>query len=316
MNLYRRLWQAGRTTSLERLILGRSGEAIRVSKEILPLLSVTKVIHWFEVYSPLANALSLLSHRFGISNFATIASLSRDFRYFDNILRASMAAFDRIVVTCRALGNYLQAIGIPRWKILHVPLGVDIDKFRPPSDKGQMKLRMGLQADDTIIAWFGPVSPCTYNDFRQLLDIAHLVQRHASPVFFCAFKYGLPSLSPPNVNVRFVSGITTLDYLSIADLVVLPFSPSKSIALPLTVAEALSAGVPVVATHMLGFDEAILNGVNGVLVKGISDIAPTIIRLCDDEDELARMSRNARDTAIQMFDAKRTVEAYRHLWSF
>lgn len=78
---------------------------------------------------------------------------------------------------------------------------------------------------------------------------------------------------------------------------------------PIALMEALSVGVPVVATAVGGARDAIDDGVEGFLVApGRPDqLAAAIIRVVEDRDLLARMTEAARRTGHR-YDIRRAVE--------
>ncbi|TYP76348.1 glycosyltransferase family 4 protein [Paenibacillus methanolicus] len=82
-----------------------------------------------------------------------------------------------------------------------------------------------------------------------------------------------------------------------ADIAVIPsvFSEGTSYAC----LEALSCGIPVVASQVGGLNDLILNGYNGLLVHpGEQELADAIGRLIEDADLRLRMGARARETAL------------------
>ncbi|HWD60065.1 MAG TPA: glycosyltransferase [Stellaceae bacterium] len=75
--------------------------------------------------------------------------------------------------------------------------------------------------------------------------------------------------------------------------------------LPNVVLEGMAAGTPVVATHHAGIGEAIEDGKSGLLVPPGDTAALTaaLRRLIDEPDIARRMGRQARQTALDKFDA-------------
>jgi phosphatidylinositol alpha-1,6-mannosyltransferase len=68
--------------------------------------------------------------------------------------------------------------------------------------------------------------------------------------------------------------------------------------------EAAACGVPQVAGHSGGSDEAVVDGVTGRVVHGDDPIAvaAALAPLVDDPDVRTRMGRAARDRAVAEFD--------------
>ena len=88
--------------------------------------------------------------------------------------------------------------------------------------------------------------------------------------------------------------------LACADLFVLP---SLSEGLPLSVLEAMAAGVPVVATAIAGIDEMITNGCTGLLVPpgDPAALAEAIHSVCRRPEHARSMARAARERVLNEF---------------
>ncbi|RZU34107.1 glycosyltransferase family 4 protein [Blastococcus saxobsidens] len=93
--------------------------------------------------------------------------------------------------------------------------------------------------------------------------------------------------------------------------------PSHAEGLPMVVVEAMSLGVPCVTTPVGAMEEAVTDGVNGVLVQpGNPDaLAGQLRRLLDDVALRDAMARSAHDTWAQGFDARSMYEDLRALWA-
>lgn len=89
---------------------------------------------------------------------------------------------------------------------------------------------------------------------------------------------------------------------------------SESEGLPVSVMEALSFGIPVVATDVGGTREAVLNGQNGYLLKpdfSNEELSEAIKRIiCMDEDEYKRMREYARKTWTETFSEEQNYRAF------
>lgn len=85
---------------------------------------------------------------------------------------------------------------------------------------------------------------------------------------------------------------------------------------PVAVMEALAAGLPVVATTVGGMREAVVEGVNGILVPpgATADLADAIDSLVADAEVRARMGRASRDLAGS-YDFGRTARRLSDLYA-
>jgi glycosyltransferase involved in cell wall biosynthesis len=231
----------------------------------------------------------------------------------------TLAGLERVVVTTAGLQQVLsEDVGIPTQDTLRIPLGVDLELYKPCADKSGAKRRLGIGHDHTVFSWFGPIEPSTPRDFSCVLDAAHHVhERFPASSFVFAFKDEIPSkVSPCGDWVRFHHGLRHIrDILSATDAVILPFSlRSWQRGLPLTIVEALASGVPVITTKRGGLDETITDGFNGLLVQDPEDVCQAALSLCEAEGKLDEMSRNARLVAERRFDLSTVAQAYVELW--
>ncbi|HUU69821.1 MAG TPA: glycosyltransferase family 4 protein [Planctomycetota bacterium] len=125
-------------------------------------------------------------------------------------------------------------------------------------------------------------------------------------------EYLQERLTPETIDfIRFVGAIPHDDLVSRyadADLFV---SPALSDAFPLTVAEAMASGVPVVATRVGGVPEAVVENETGVLVEpgDPAAMAREVCRLLGDRKLLESMGKAARERAIERFSWDRIVES-------
>jgi N-acetyl-alpha-D-glucosaminyl L-malate synthase BshA len=88
--------------------------------------------------------------------------------------------------------------------------------------------------------------------------------------------------------------------------------PSESESFGLAALEALSSGVPVIASNIAGIPELVTHGEVGYLseVGDIDDMAANTIRLLTDKDTHGELSRAARERAIGCFARSKIVDQY------
>jgi glycosyltransferase involved in cell wall biosynthesis len=92
--------------------------------------------------------------------------------------------------------------------------------------------------------------------------------------------------------------------------------PSRSESFPLTVVEAMLAGLPVVATEVGSVAEAVRDGLTGLLVPRDDPqaLAAALRRLLDDPALRASMGRRGRELALEWFTAERMVASFERLY--
>jgi glycosyltransferase involved in cell wall biosynthesis len=116
------------------------------------------------------------------------------------------------------------------------------------------------------------------------------------------------------LNVSFLGKIDDVGpYLEKATLFVQPATEDD---VPLTMIEAMSAGVPIVANDVGRMREVVENGVTGTLVEpgNPTTLAEALQALLKDRSMLLAMSRSARARAERGFDARQMATAYETLY--
>jgi L-malate glycosyltransferase len=88
--------------------------------------------------------------------------------------------------------------------------------------------------------------------------------------------------------------------------------PSESESFGLAALEALSCGVPVVASQVGGIPEVVVEGEVGFLAPmgDVAGMAAHVLRILADPDLHARLSRAARDRAVQRFGLQPAIDRY------
>ena len=100
-----------------------------------------------------------------------------------------------------------------------------------------------------------------------------------------------------------------VEILKRSDLFLLP---SETESFGLAALEALSCGVPVVASNIHGIPEVVRNGETGVLadVGDVDAMAEGALKLLTDADLWSRYSKAARDAAVHYFNRDKIISQY------
>ncbi|MBL8817476.1 MAG: glycosyltransferase [Planctomyces sp.] len=103
------------------------------------------------------------------------------------------------------------------------------------------------------------------------------------------------------------------DLLAASDLFLMT---SISEGIPLTLIEAMAAGLPVVSTAVGGIPEMIESGVSGYLheARDVGGIAASVISLTRDLEQRHRISVNGRKTALEKFSLETMLLQYRQVY--
>jgi glycosyltransferase involved in cell wall biosynthesis len=315
---YTDLWTGKIKRSLAKKIFDKNLDSLKVGIELKKLLKHVKIIHWLGSFMPLMNIILPLSRVYKVKNIISLMSYYQRYPLNDRLLKFSLNRFDRIIVNSESLGDAMTGdVGVSAEKIQFIPTGVDLDLYKPASDKAGLKKSKGIDPSTKVISWFGPIENCEYQDYLHLLDHA---KSHSSrsELYIFAFKDEIPPPSDaPSDTIRFYNKLDSIrEILDITDLVVLPFSRKNwKVGLPLTILEALACGIPVISMKRKGIDEAVKNNYTGILVEKIDDIPLAIHSLLADEKAIIEMSQNAMNFAEENFNISKIAESYTKLWS-
>ncbi|MFX1679518.1 glycosyltransferase family 4 protein [Mitsuaria sp. CC2] len=219
---------------------------------------------------------------------------------------------DRMIVlndTDAAIARDL--LGVPDARLALLPNGVDIDTYAPAAPESRRALRLssfGIDADDHVIVgmvgrlWLqknpqcfvraairvaaqrGKVSFFMIGDgeYRAELDAAILASGHADRIRILGWRSDVPAL------------------LKALDLMVLP---SRWEGMPLAILEAMSSGVPVLASDIPGNHHLVQDGSDGRLFPLDDDqaLASALIDLVDDHALRSRFSAQARAKVLRHY---------------
>ena len=92
--------------------------------------------------------------------------------------------------------------------------------------------------------------------------------------------------------------------------------PSYHEGLPTGLLEAMSCGLPSIATDVSGCSEVIINNENGILVqpKCPEDLSLKIINLLESQDDRDRLAKSARDHIINNYDWNKVADKIENIY--
>jgi len=201
-----------------------------------------------------------------------------------------------------------------------IPNGVPTDEYAPdPHQRAQWRQAHGLEPHATVLVHVGRFAPPKNH---ALLVEAFAQVRADAPLYLLlvgggeledAVREQVAALGLES-RVRFLGvRADVADILRASDVFVLS---SRVEGNPLSVMEAMAAGLPVVSTAVGGVPELVREGATGLLVpsEDAGALARALQALVDDPVRRQAMGAAARQDAIAHFDIRHTVRGYEQLY--
>jgi glycosyltransferase involved in cell wall biosynthesis len=207
-----------------------------------------------------------------------------------------------VSVVSDALARQTDAIGPCRRGILVIRNGVDGDLFCPPKDRRALRQRLGLSTEEFY--WISVGRLALEKGLGELLAaFARVAQADARAKLLLVGdgqagdfvrRYRMGKLKERVFLAGRRPPMEIPQWLQAADAFVLA---SHNEGLPNAVLEAMSCGLPVVATDTGGTGEAVIDGVCGLLVppRDTKRLAEAMIRVSADHALAARLAMKAAD---------------------
>jgi glycosyltransferase involved in cell wall biosynthesis len=201
-----------------------------------------------------------------------------------------------------------------------IPNGIPTDEYAPdPNKRAQWRQAHGIETHATILTHVGRFAPPKNH---ALLIEAFARVRTSAPLYLLlvgggelenAVREQVAQLGLEN-RVRFL-GIRAdvADILRASDVFVLS---SRWEGNPMSVMEAMAAGLPVVSTAVGGVPELVRDGETGLLVpsEDTGALAQAIQALVDNPARRQAMGAAARQHAVAHFDIRHTARGYEQLY--
>jgi teichuronic acid biosynthesis glycosyltransferase TuaC len=174
---------------------------------------------------------------------------------FRREMLAACKAADRVVVVDPGMVERLERLGVQAGKLEAIPMGADAELFHP-GDRAEARAELGLDGEAAIILFVG-----RSRTQKGVFVLEEALQRLDGVRCYAAGPVDEQAEGITYLGVVESSQLTR--WLAAADVVCLP---SFAEGTPVSVAEALAAGRPVVASEVGGIPHQIEPGRNDVLV--------------------------------------------------
>jgi glycosyltransferase involved in cell wall biosynthesis len=224
-----------------------------------------------------------------------------------------------MLAVCEATKEYLvRHVGVAPERVRVVYNGVDVEEVCPAKN---VKGVGGPPNRPPTIVTVGRLSPVKGHS-NLLLATRDLIERWSDVQVLIVGKGRLEGALKQQVvdlglskNVIFTGHLENVSALwNHVDAFVLP---SLSEGMPLSLLEAMAAGVPPVATRVGGVPEVIEDGKTGILVppEDRHALAKGIATLLEDRPLAKKMGESAREVVTRRFSLTAMVQAYREIYA-
>jgi len=225
----------------------------------------------------------------------------------------------RVVAVSRHMVGALEGLGFPRDKIRLVRYGVDSGRF---SDRGRAPAAPTFFGVGRFVDKKAPyLTLLAFRSVHERFPEARLVlagdgplleaTRNLRQVLGLDAAVDLPGSLPHDAVSRAMLSATAFVQHSLEPRV----GPSQGDCegTPVAVLEAMTCGLPVVATRHAGIGEVLEDGVTGLLVeeRDVAGMAAAMARLCADPALGERLGRAAREEALRRYTADHYVAGLR-----
>jgi len=238
-----------------------------------------------------------------------------DFLRRRTLNRMVLRRFDILIAGANDIRDYLVNEEQKPERIRVVHNWVDFCRRIPVATRSEMRLRLGVSPESLVVGCIGRLHP--QKGQLYLLRAFPAILKNVPNAFLLLVGDGdeRESLKREAVllgvsgRVAFPGILAGQDYVDAINSIDIYVQPSVFEGLPRTLLDAMYLEKPIVATEVNGNREAIVDGVNGLLVeeKNIDSLALAICRLIHDRALQARLARCAHESAVELFDMEKQL---------
>jgi len=250
------------------------------------------------------------------------------------VFRREIGRVSRVIVSCRIMEKRIAEWGIPPEKVIRVPIGVDLQVFRPLSLelRQAMRAQLGIGREQVVIGSFQKDGVGFAEGFEPklikgpdvFLQVIGCLRRQA-PIFVLltgpARGYvcrGLEQMGVPYKHILLNSYVAVAPYYHALDLYLVT---SREEGGPKGVMESMATGVPLVSTRVGMAADLIQDGVNGFLcdIEDVEALTARALQVIGNGDVRERFRsngyRSVEDCDFGVVARRHYEEVYRPLLS-
>jgi glycosyltransferase involved in cell wall biosynthesis len=224
----------------------------------------------------------------------------------------------RLIAISQEMKEEMLSCGVPENRIIGIPNGVNSKKFFPPSSaqKNSLRNKFSIDTDQVVFLYLGRL------ESRKGIDVLLRAWQLKSPGLLWIVgsgpeqkKWKQLSIDLNLKDVRFHDeSLSPLEFYQCADVFVLP---SLREGMPGAMLEAMSCGLPCVATKIGGVTDVMQNDKQGMLVSpGVpQELADALAFLSSSPEKRIDWGKSARETVLERFEISRIAAEYKCLYA-
>jgi glycosyltransferase involved in cell wall biosynthesis len=246
-------------------------------------------------------------------------------RSFTRLDRVLMNTTDSVIALSERHAGYLRTVeDIDPDKLVIIENGIDVERYEKVYPEGVAALRegLGISNGERVVIMVAALRPEKAHEV--LLEAAQALTGEDPAVRFLIVGDGPRRAHLEALSSRLDLGDRVIfagnrdeipELLHLADVLVLP-SHAAVETLPLSILEAMAAGVPVIASAVGSVPDLIEDGVNGRLIAPASanGLTEAIRSILNSPKEAENLIRNARATVRSKYTAEKMVAKYEALF--
>jgi glycosyltransferase involved in cell wall biosynthesis len=231
-------------------------------------------------------------------------------------LKALREHLDKFIVISREIEMELIELGFPSEKLCRNPNGVDTTKFSPCIGERKAALRESLGFNSGLLTVFAGrlTAEKKVDHLVKIWPIVRAKHPQAELLIIGEGEEGPGLKRLAKEGVSFLGSVDDVSpYLQAADLFVLP---SATEGLSNALLEAMSTGLPVVATAVGGAPDLINHKENGWLISpgDMVDLREAILKILGNEQFRNKLGEQAREKIVNEFDLSLVASKLRDLY--
>lgn len=247
----------------------------------------------------------------------------------DQTVRTILPSALKLIATTKTVRDEYEKLGIDEAKIVMLPNGVDLTRFKEFQAKQNIKQKLGLPSGTFLFLALGRYHP--KKNFEQLLDVARTLKAETNQDFAIAI-YGTgvsvladkiqssdlektvfaiePAKTEKQQDVKAPSD-DVLNWYHGADCFLMP---SLIETFGVVTVEAMAAALPVIAADSPGSRDVIRGGRDGKIYDGTTEQLVDIMKCFLDDPALLEQYKEKSLSRAEAFDWSNIVDNYLELY--